>query len=173
MTSRGPMTPLAKTGRTVCRNHGRQGSQLWAAKSVDGRWSYQRLEDVGTPWIVLDADGADWAWFGTLASARRATARHDAKETSAMTTPKLTGPQRALLDAVAAGQVHRDDSGTFRPLYQTYRADTGRAVPAAALDRLFALGLVLFAPPAVEDRRQRQIVLTVAGRALVAQDVTA
>ncbi len=77
----GPMTPLARSGRTMHRNHGRPGSQLWAAASADGRWSYKRLEQVGTPWVVLDRAGEDWGWFGTLAGARRATARHDAKET--------------------------------------------------------------------------------------------
>ncbi len=81
--ARKPMTSLdaARTERHASFRSGRR--EVWGAVSACGRWSYRRLEDVGTPWIVLDAAGEEWGTgFGTLARARRATARHDAKETA-------------------------------------------------------------------------------------------
>jgi hypothetical protein len=78
------MTPLDPARTVRHRNFSRPGGQVWGAASADGRWAYRRLEETGTPWVVL-VDGSEWGgqWFGTLASARRATAAHDAKETAA------------------------------------------------------------------------------------------
>jgi hypothetical protein len=77
------MTPL-DPGKTIrFANHGRAGSQIWEA--ADARHTYMRLDRPGTPWMVLDNDtGAEviWPdtgrseWFGTLKSARQATAEH-------------------------------------------------------------------------------------------------
>ncbi len=90
-----------------------------------------------------------------------------------MTTPKLTGPQRALLDAVVTDLIRRDDSGVGRPLYQLYRTDTGRTVRSRTMDRLFDLDLVRLAPQVATDRRQRRFVLTHAGQAALTPGVSA
>lgn len=76
-----PMTRLDPARTTVRRNFGRAGSQKWGAVSDDGNWTYERLEETNTPWIVLDAAGDEWGdmWFGTLSRAREATAAHDTK----------------------------------------------------------------------------------------------
>lgn len=74
------LTPL-DPARTVRRPTFRAGrEQAWEATSADGRWTYVRLEQAGTPWAVFDAAGAEWRWFGTLTRARRATASHDAAQ---------------------------------------------------------------------------------------------
>lgn len=84
MSTRGApksMTRLDPARTVRRRNFGRAGSQMWGAASADGLWAYQRLEEPGTPWVVLDAGGAEWgeAWFRTLGKAREATAAHDTK----------------------------------------------------------------------------------------------
>ena len=47
-------------------------SECWGADSVDGVWHFERIEDVGTPWIVTHKPtGTEIPlWFGTLKSAR-------------------------------------------------------------------------------------------------------
>lgn len=82
------MTPLDPARTIRFANHGRAGSQIWEATSADGRWTYARLDQAGTPWVVIDnstganstgaghvwADSGHVEWFGTLKSARQATA---------------------------------------------------------------------------------------------------
>jgi hypothetical protein len=78
------LTPLDNTKTVRHQNFGRTGSQIWEATSQDGRFTYKRLEDTGTPWLVIDNNtGSEFIWhgsgenewFGTLKSARRATAK--------------------------------------------------------------------------------------------------
>lgn len=79
------LTTLNPTRTIRWRNFNRGGTQIWEATSACGRWTYVRLETAGTPWAVIDnATGAEliWPgsglseWFGTLKSARQATAAH-------------------------------------------------------------------------------------------------
>ena len=63
----------SRTGR-VRRN------ECWEAATVDGEWAFERLEDVGTPWVVIHNPGTPQAetvatLFGTLKSARQAVER--------------------------------------------------------------------------------------------------
>lgn len=54
---------------------GRTRRECWSATTIDGRWTIERIEDVGTPWIVVTADGAELpALFGTLKSALKCIA---------------------------------------------------------------------------------------------------
>lgn len=50
--------------------------ECWAATTVDGEWAFERIEDTGTPWIVVHwprTDRAETAttMFGTLTAARQ------------------------------------------------------------------------------------------------------
>ena len=81
-----------------------------------------------------------------------------------MTTTKLTAAQRALLEAVAAGLVVRNERWG-RPLYQLYRTDTGATVRESTFDVVLDAGLVGLD---FADRLCPRVVLTEAGRALVA-----
>lgn len=81
MSTPKPMTRLDPAKTTRRPSFGKQGKQIWGAVSACGQWTYVRLEQAGTPWVVLDADGAEWgpSWFRTLNKAREATAAHDTK----------------------------------------------------------------------------------------------
>jgi hypothetical protein len=51
--------------------------ECWEATTVDGEWSFERIEDTGTPWIVVHHPRSDHAetavnYFGTLKAARTA-----------------------------------------------------------------------------------------------------
>lgn len=78
-----------------------------------------------------------------------------------MTATRLTGPQRAVLEAVAAGLVVRNQR-FGRPLYQLYRTDTGATVRDATFDALLDAGLVELD---FADRLCPRAVLTALGRA--------
>lgn len=73
-----PMTPVTKTMRTTFIGDpasGRTRRECWGAKSTDGVWQYERMEDEGTTWYVthLPTGYCGDTPYGTLASARRAT----------------------------------------------------------------------------------------------------
>lgn len=77
-----PMTPVTKTMRTTFiggPTSGRTRRECWGAKSVDGIWAYERIEDEGTNWYVthLPTGHCGDTPYGTLTAARRAT-RSDA-----------------------------------------------------------------------------------------------
>lgn len=63
-------TLRARTGMPMRR-------ECWEAVTIDGLWAFERIEDVGTPWIVVykprtpDAETC-FQYFGTLKSARLA-----------------------------------------------------------------------------------------------------
>lgn len=67
---------LLDTKSTVRRPAFRTGRlETWEAKSADGMWTFERLDDEGTPWIAMHACGIDVrTYFGTLHSARRSVA---------------------------------------------------------------------------------------------------
>jgi hypothetical protein len=61
------------TGRILRR-------ECWEATTVDGEWAFERIEEPGTPWIVVHHPRTDRAetasaMFGTLKSARQAVER--------------------------------------------------------------------------------------------------
>lgn len=74
------MTKLdsAKTIRFPRFGSGRM--EIWTAFSADGRWSYERIEDSGTPWIAKNTETGVEHWTGTLSAARRWTFKFDACE---------------------------------------------------------------------------------------------
>ena len=80
-----PMTPLAPHSKIMWPTFtsgpgGRTRNECWGAASKSGAWFYERTEEPGTPWVVIHLPTGDiWERFGTLADARRATFRHDAK----------------------------------------------------------------------------------------------
>lgn len=78
---RGPMTALARVERRetftrpVSDPGGATRPEIWAACSADDLWSYHRIDDEGTPWlIVYRPTGQQVVPYGTLAAAREATA---------------------------------------------------------------------------------------------------
>lgn len=61
------------TGRVLRR-------ECWEATTVDGEWAFERIEEPGTPWIVVHHPRTPQAetastLFGTLKSARQAVER--------------------------------------------------------------------------------------------------
>lgn len=54
--------------------------ECWEATTTDGEWAFERIEEPGTPWIVVhhprteDAETA-FCTFGTLKAARQAVER--------------------------------------------------------------------------------------------------
>lgn len=84
-----PMIPVVKDApqRTFRRQIGgylnpggadqRVRGECWGATSTDGRWRFDRLDDVGTPWLVTyrpDQDSRlyvnNYDYFRTLTQAR-------------------------------------------------------------------------------------------------------
>jgi hypothetical protein len=49
-------------------------SEIWAAISCDGVWSYERSDEPGTPWIVTHEPTRHVEYFASLPKARRWTA---------------------------------------------------------------------------------------------------
>lgn len=54
--------------------------ECWGAVTTDGEWGFERIEEVGTPWIVVHHPRTPEAetitcWFGTLKAARQAVER--------------------------------------------------------------------------------------------------
>jgi hypothetical protein len=61
------------TGRVLRR-------ECWEATTADGEWAFERIEEPGTPWIVVHHPRTPQAetatsWFSTLKSARQAVER--------------------------------------------------------------------------------------------------
>jgi hypothetical protein len=73
------LTPVDITARFPSFRSGRL--ENWSAKSRDGVWKYERIEDTGTPWSVVHVpSGIEGHWHGTLTAAREATANGSALE---------------------------------------------------------------------------------------------
>ena len=71
------LTPADVTARFPSFRSGRL--ENWAAKSRDGVWDYERMEDTGTLWDVTHRpSGLSAAYYGTLTAAREATANGSA-----------------------------------------------------------------------------------------------
>jgi hypothetical protein len=78
----GRMTPITgKVMRETFRapvsrpGDGDTRPELWQAGSVDGLWTYERLDDTSTPWRVMYVPtGQTVDGYGTISAARRATA---------------------------------------------------------------------------------------------------
>jgi len=70
--TRRQLTPINITARHRSTRTGKP--EIWAARSRDGRWTYDREETTGTPWIVQHRETGEERWFGTLGAARAATA---------------------------------------------------------------------------------------------------
>lgn len=71
-------TPVRITSRYPAFRSGRL--EIWSAESTDGVWTYERVEDVGTPWIVTYKPTGLDVWLSSLPKARAFTARPDAVE---------------------------------------------------------------------------------------------
>lgn len=64
-----PLDP-GKTRKYQSLRTGRM--EVWEASSADGKWSFRRLEDTGTPWEVTHEDFPGWSMLaGSLAKARK------------------------------------------------------------------------------------------------------
>ena len=73
MTSpRRTLTPVTITARYPSLRSGRL--ENWAAKSDDGLWKYDRVEDVGTPWEVTYLPTGEEFLSPSLPKARASTA---------------------------------------------------------------------------------------------------
>ena len=81
------LTPVTVTGRHPAFRSGR--SEIWSAVSTDGDYTYNRIEDTGTPWAVEHVPtGTDCGLFSSLPKARRATA--DGSALAAVKPPVAT-----------------------------------------------------------------------------------
>jgi hypothetical protein len=84
-------TPMAKLDPSKTIRFPRFGSgrmEIWTAFSADGRWSYERIEDSGTPWIAKNAETGVEHWTGTLPAARRWTFKFDTCEHNVVDRPR-------------------------------------------------------------------------------------
>lgn len=60
----------AKTVRFPSLRTGQR--EIWEAVSKDGKWSFRRLEERGTPWVVYHSDFPGWSMMAaSLPKARR------------------------------------------------------------------------------------------------------
>ena len=67
------LTPADVTARFPSFRTGRL--EAWSAKSRDGVWAYERIEDTGTLWDAIHLPtGLSGGLYGTLSAARAATA---------------------------------------------------------------------------------------------------
>jgi len=72
------MTQVVKSMRATFiggPDSGKTRQECWHATSIDGLWSYERVEDEGTTWYVTHNPSGYTGDqpYGTLTSARRAT----------------------------------------------------------------------------------------------------
>ena len=76
------LRPIVKTMAVTLRS--RTGQPLrrecWGAVTTDGLWAFDRIEDVGTPWVISYKPRTPEAmhfpdWYGTLKAARTAVER--------------------------------------------------------------------------------------------------
>lgn len=88
------LTPLGKVfyGRTILTRSGKTRREKWAAVSACGQWYYERLEEIGTPWVVTFMPTGQEERFGSLPKARRWTASPDA-------VPALRRDAQRVIDA--------------------------------------------------------------------------
>ncbi len=71
------LTPVTITSRFPNFRGGRV--EAWSAVSTDGVWTYERIEDTGSPWEATHVPtGIRTDWYGTLGAARAATASGEA-----------------------------------------------------------------------------------------------
>lgn len=95
------LTPVTITSRYPSFSGRRV--EAWSATSKDGVWTYERIEDTGTPWEATHVPtGIVSGWYGTLGAARAATAdgsalaavervqAHDRGEHEAQRDPRCT-----------------------------------------------------------------------------------
>lgn len=77
VTSRAPRMLAGELGATT------KAGEIWAARTVDGCWSFEREDVPGTPWVVLfTLNGRSGGTFGTLPAARAAVASGQAERTA-------------------------------------------------------------------------------------------
>lgn len=75
------LRPINKSTATTLRRDGRPlRRETWEAVTVDGQWAFERIEEPGTPWVVVHFPRSPQAetattWFGTLKAARQAVER--------------------------------------------------------------------------------------------------
>src|SRR5262245_367561 len=76
------LRPIVKTMNTTLRLSTGQPlrRECWEATTTDGEWAFERIEDIGTPWIVVHQPRTPQAEtvsasFGTLKAARQAVER--------------------------------------------------------------------------------------------------
>ena len=72
-TARQPITPITDIERMPALPSGRL--EVWSATSRDRQWLYQRLEEVGTPWLVIHVPTGLTEYNSNLVAARRWTAK--------------------------------------------------------------------------------------------------
>lgn len=72
------LRPIIKSMATTLRRNGQPlRRECWEATTADGLWAFERIDDVGTPWIVVYKPRTPEfetcsGLFGTLKSARTA-----------------------------------------------------------------------------------------------------
>lgn len=77
LTMAARLTPVTVTARYRSPRTGRM--EIWGARSEDGTYAYQRIEDTGTDWTVEHVPTAtDCGLWSSLPNARRATASGEA-----------------------------------------------------------------------------------------------
>jgi hypothetical protein len=75
------LRPIVKSYANTLRRNGMPlRRECWEAVTAEGEWAFERIEEPGTPWIVVHHPRTPEAetvttWFGTLKAARIAVER--------------------------------------------------------------------------------------------------
>jgi hypothetical protein len=94
--------------------------EIWEAKSADGQWTYQRVEDTGTPWDVCHLPtGREEHGFTSLLAARHWTAEQTATHRATV----LDCPDCAW---AAFGTISTDLDGRFVNEYRALLDEAAR-----------------------------------------------
>lgn len=66
-----PVTITDRAKRILKSGDTTKASEIWGARSHDGKWIFERLDAPSTPWMVTNVDVPGWsAEFGSLSKAR-------------------------------------------------------------------------------------------------------
>lgn len=67
--------PVVITDRAPNLRTRRHRVEMWGARSTDGEWLFQRLEEPGTPWHALHGPSGYWNLYSSLKRARSCARR--------------------------------------------------------------------------------------------------
>jgi hypothetical protein len=75
-----PLVPITNKRMLRTIRGTRTRAECWGAETTDGVWVFERIEDDGTPWLVVHRESGETVlWCSSLRNCRRAVAEGWAK----------------------------------------------------------------------------------------------